>query len=199
MARYVDVNEERLTRLHDGLDLLEMVDRDGMHSLDLYLYGLSKNPQLLDAAREAIADSEELDETDIQLSEIAVAIPLGADTIYALMGSGIRAKREDFAYLGGAGEGVRTMSFAFGHFKPQIALSSFSKMALASSDSWLDDFLRQEGTGQQATITPAVHRNQEATQPAAPVAPAQPQRPAAPTPAMPKQTSLRAFLDDFLD
>ena len=197
MARYVDINEERLSRLHEGLELLEMVDREAMHSLDLYLYGISNNAQLLDAAREAIADSEELEEQDIQLSEIAVAIPLGADTIYALMGSGIRAKREDFAYIGSAGEGVRSMSFAFAHFKPQIALSAFSKLALASSDSWIDDFLRQEGSGQQAKITPAVHRNQEATQPA-PVAPANPQ-PAQPAQAMPKTTSLRAILDDFLD
>ena len=197
MARYVDINEERLSRLHEGLELLETVDREAMHSLDLYLYGISNNPQLLDAAREAIADSEELEEQDVQLTEIAVAIPLGADTIYALMGSGIRAKREDFAYIGGAGEGVRSMSFAFGHFKPQITLSAFSKLALASSDSWIDDFLRQEGSGQQAKITPAVHRNQEATQPA-PVAPANPQ-PAQPAQAMPKTTSLRAILDDFLD
>ena len=44
------------------LELLEQVDREGIRTLDLHLYGISNNPQIVDAAKEAIADSEELAE-----------------------------------------------------------------------------------------------------------------------------------------
>lgn len=198
MPRYIDIDAERLSALHDGLELLEAVDRaeggDAFKSLDLHVYGVTNDPQILDAAREAIADSNDLAEQDVQVSEVAVSIPIGADTIYALLGSGIRLDREDFAYMGTGGEGIRSMSFTFAHYKPTVTLHNFSKLAIASSDSWVDDFLRKEGTGQAATITPNVHRTQEATQPQAPAA----QTP--PPPAQPLEgRKLTSFLDDFLD
>jgi hypothetical protein len=205
MPRYIDVDAKRLSSLHDGLDLLEAVDRseggDALRRLDLCVYGISNDPQVLDAAREAIADSNDLAEEDVQVAEVAVSIPISADTIYALLGSGVRLDREDFAYMGSGGEGIRSMSFTFANYKPTVTLNSFSKLAIASSDSWVDDFLRKEGTGQAATVTPNVHRTQEATQPQAPAQPAPPPQ-AQP---VPKQTSqlngrrLSAFLDDFLD
>lgn len=204
MPRYIDVRPEDLDKLHEGLKLLEMVDRDAVAGLDLYVYGISNNAQIVDAAKEAIADDAELDESDVQLSEVAVAIPLSSDTSYYLNGSGLILRREDFAYLGGGGEGVRTLSFAFAHYHPRVTLSYFSKIALASSDAWLDEFLRKEGTNKPAQITQNVRRDEEATQPAVPAAPA---APPAPQPTgregvaqMPKQTSLDlSFLDTFLD
>lgn len=200
MPRYVEINAERLSHLHEGLELLEQVDREAMKTLDLFLYGISNNPQIVDAAKEAIADSEELAEQDVQLSEVAVAIPLGSDIIYYLDGSGLILRREDFAYMGSGGEGVRTQSFAFSHYHPRVTLSYFSKIALASSDAWLDDFLRKEGSGQAAQVTQNVRRTEEATQPAVPATPEAPAAPQAQQ--MPKQTSLRtlsSLLDEFLD
>jgi hypothetical protein len=206
MPRYIDVQAADLDKLHDGLKLLEMVDLDAVRGLDLYLYGISNNPQIVDAAKEAIADSEELDESDVQLTEVAVAIPLSSDTSYYLNGSGLILRREDFAYLGGGGEGVRTLSFAFSHYHPRVALNYFQKLALASSDAWLDEFLRKEGSNKPAQITPNVRRDEEATQPNVPAAPATPAAPAAPATGregvaqMPKQTSLdQSFFDTFLD
>ena len=67
--------------------------------------------------------------------------------------------------MGGGGEGVRTLSFAFSHYHPRVALNYFQKLALASSDSWLDEFLRKEGTNKPAQITQNVRRDEEATQP----------------------------------
>jgi hypothetical protein len=198
MPRYIDVNADRLSKLHEGLELIESVDRDAFRGLDLFIYGLTNNAQILDAAKEAIAESEEVAEEDVQLAEVAVAIPLSSDMIYYLAGSGLRLQREDFAYLGSGGEGVRSMSFAFAHFKPTVTLSYFSKLSVASSDAWLDDFLRKEGSNKPAQITQNVRRDEEATVPGAPAAPAVP--PA--TPQMPKQTSLRSLsslLDEFLD
>jgi hypothetical protein len=211
MPRYIEIDAKRLEALHAGLDLLEAVDRseggEALRHLDLCVYGISNDPQVLDAAREAIADSNELAEEDVQVGEVAVSIPISADTIYALLGSGIRLDREDFAYMGSGGEGIRSMSFTFANFKPTVTANDFSKLAIASSDSWIDDFLKQHGTGQAAKITPAVHRTQEATQPQNPAqqAPPPPVQAQPAQPGVPKQTSkldgrrLSAFLDDFLD
>src|SRR5271157_1546632 len=201
MPRYIEVDAESLSKLHAGLTLLEQVDRDAMRTLDLFLYGLTNNPEIVDAAKEAIAEDAEVEESDVQLTEVAVAIPMGSDIIYYLDGSGLILRREDFAYMGTGGEGVRQLSFAFAHYKPRVTLSYFTKLALASSDAWLDDFLRKEGSGQAAQVTQNVHRTEEATQPGTPAAPAAPPAPAAPqAPAqqMPKQTSLRA-LANLLD
>jgi len=193
MPRYIDVNPERLSNLHGALELIESVDREAFRNLDLHIYGITNNPQIVDAAKEAIAESADVTEEDVQLSEVAVAIPLSADIIYYLAGSGLNLRREDFAYQGAGGEGIRTMSFAFSHYKPQVTLSYFSKVALASSDAWLDDFLKKEGSGKPATVTQNVRRTEEATQPGTPPATS----PAAPQ--MPKQTSLASLLDKFLD
>jgi len=201
MPRYVEINAERLSHLHEGLELLEQVDRDAMRTLDLFLYGLTNNPQILDAAKEAIAEDAEIAEEDVQLSEVAVAIPVGSDIIYYLDGSGLILRKEDFAYMGSGGEGVRALSFAFAHYKPRVTLNYFTKIALASSDAWLDDFLRKEGSGQAAQVSQNVRRTEEATQPGVPPAPEQPTPQQAQPPAqpMPKQTSLASFLDEFLD
>jgi hypothetical protein len=201
MPRYIDVNPERLSNLHGALELIESVDREAFRNLDLHVYGITNNPQIVDAAKEAIAENADVTEEDVQLSEVAIAIPLSADIIYYLAGSGLNLRREDFAYLGAGGEGIRTMSFTFSHYKPQVTLSYFSKLAVASSDAWLDDFLRKEGTNKPATVTQNVRRTEEATQPGAPAAPAaQGQPAAAPQGQMPKQTSLdQKFLDEFLD
>jgi hypothetical protein len=217
--RYIDVTEEQLHKLHDGLEMLEMLDRDAMEAFDLHLYGITKDPSVLDAAREVIADDAEgeMSEEDVQLSEIAVAIPLGADTVYAFGGSGIKLKNESFAYMESA-QGIRTGYFLSANWRPTVALSQFSQLALASSDSWLDDFFRQYGNKEPAEIKQNVRRSEEATQPGVPApapvppapapeptetaAPAPP--PATPPPAIPKQTSLHGglklvdVLEDFL-
>jgi hypothetical protein len=200
MPRYLEVNAERLSNLHDGLELLEMVDREAVRNIDLHIYGITNNPQIIDAAKEAIAESEELAEEDVQLSEVAVAIPLSADMIYYLTGSGMILRDGEFAYLGSGGEGVRSMSFAFAHYKPRVTLNYFTSLAVASSDAWLDDFLRKEGSGKPAQVTQNVRRTEEATQPGAPAAPPAPPAAApAPTQGVPKQTSLQSVLDAFLD
>jgi hypothetical protein len=204
--RYQDIDETGLNKLHDGLDILESLVRDAVQELDLFLYGLTQSETIVDAAREAIADAADLDESDVQLSEVAVAIPLSSDAIRALIGSGFKARREDFAYTGTGGEGIRTQSFAFSHFKPVLALSEFSQMAIAQSDAWVDDFLKQFGNKQPAEIKQNVKRTEEATQPGVPAAPETQAPPAAPDPDLeiPKVTSLAGglkladILEDFL-
>jgi hypothetical protein len=204
VQRYIEITEENLLNLHDSLELLEMLDRDKMMELDLHVYGITQEPSLIDAAKEAIADGaeNEISEQDVQLTEIAVAIPVSADFLYVLGGSGLKLKREEFAYLGQGGEGIRTLSFAFASFKPTAALSSMSQLALASSDSWLDDYLQQFGNKQPAKIENKVRRTEEATQPNVPATAELPPQPAQQP--LPKQTSLigglklAELLDEFL-
>jgi len=204
MERYLDISEDQALKLREGLELLETLDRDAVTGLDLCLYGLSSDPQILDAAREAIAsDSEdEIAEQDVQIGEVAVAIPISSDTIYALTGSGIRLKDEYFAYAGSGGEGTRRGYFFSASYRPTVTMHSFSHVALASSDSWVDDFLEKVG-GKNVSpteIKKKVQRSEPATQPGVPTpaepqvpvetppaAPAQPAQPAAQTP---KRTSL---------
>jgi hypothetical protein len=213
MERYLDISEDQALKLREGLELLETLDRDAVRGLDLCLYGLSSDPQVLDAAREAIAsDSEdEIAEQDVQIGEVAVAIPISSDTIYALTGSGIKLKDEYFAYAGVGGEGTRRGYFFSANYRPTVTMHSFSHVALASSDSWVDDFLEKTGgKGVSPTeIKKKVQRSEPATQPGTPT-PAEPQTPveappaAAPAPAAtPKQTSLNdstvtRLVEDFL-
>lgn len=199
--RYIEVDARRLEALHDGLDLLEAVDRDTIHGMELCIYGLTQDPSILDAAKESIAEENEIQEGDVELSEVAIAIPISADLLHKITGSGMKLTREEFAYMGSGGEGGRSLSFAFAHYKPNVAASSFTQMAIASSTSWLDQFLTQYGNKQPAQITQAVHRNEEATEPGVPTPTAPPSPAAPPSPGLPKQTSLKLadLLDNFLN
>ncbi len=206
MQRYIDISEDQVLKLREGLELLETLDRDAVKELDLYLYGITNDPQILDAAREAIAEDheEEITEEDVQLTEIAVAIPISADTIYALTGSGIRLDREYFSYVAGEGEGTRRAYLYSASYHPTATLHSFQHIALGESDSWVDDYLEKEGSKQPAEIKKKVQRSQDATRPVPtvqePVAPVQaPPAPAAPA-GTPKRTSLDLgkLVEDFL-
>ena len=146
MQRYVEVTAKQLFELRAGLELLASLDRDAVGDLDLCLYGITTNESILDSAREAVADSEELQEGDVQLSEVAVSIPCSGDNLWALTGSGARLNREEFAYMGTGGEGVRTLTFVFAHYQPRVTLGDFSRLALALSGTakladLLDGFL----------------------------------------------------------
>lgn len=202
MQRYLDINEDQALKLREGLELLETLDRDAVAGLELYIYGLTSDLQVLDAAREAIASDyeEEISEEDVQIGEIAIAIPISSDTIYALTGSGIRLQKEYFAYAGSEGEGTRRSYLYNSNYRPIVTLHSFSHLALAESDSWIDDYLEKTGgKGIAPTeIKRKIQRTEEATQPV-PVL-EKPVTPKAPQPTTPKQTSfnLNRLMEDFL-
>jgi hypothetical protein len=218
VERFIETNEDQMLKLREGLELLETLDRDAIRDLDLFLYVLTSDPSVLDAAKEAIAEDyssaaeegAEITEEDVELGEIAIAIPINSDTIYALTGSGIKLRDEYFAYSGGEGEGVRRAYLYAASYRPVVTMHSFSHMALASSDSWIDDYL--EKTGGHGTvetrIKKKVQRSEDATRPVptleepkTPVAtpPAAPAASAVPA-GTPKQTSLNMekFVEDFL-
>ena len=134
------------------------------------VYGISKDPAILDAAREAIAATyeEDIDESDVEVAEVAVVITLSSDKLYYLTGSGLKLRNEEFAYRGVGGEGIKSDTFTYAHYKPQITIHSFTHLALGESASWLDDFLKRHGTGGEAVVKERVKRTEEATQPGVP-------------------------------
>ena len=186
MQYFIDVTEEQLLQLRGSLELLGMLDRDKIKDLDLYIYGMTNNQGILDAAREAIAEEsydENISEEDVTLTEIAVAIPVYADNIYYLTGSGIRFGNEESFVYTSENEGARSATFASAHFKPHVSLADFEHLSIADSDAWLSDYLSKFGTRGAAQIKQNVQRSEEATQPGVP-APAK--APEAPQPAPPR-------------
>src|SRR5271157_2141071 len=158
MQRYIDITEEQVLKLHDGLELLETLDREAVQELDLCLYGLTVDLQILDAAREAIAANyeEETTEEDVELGEVALVIPINSDTIYALTGSGIKLREGNFAYSGGEGEGVRSDDLGYASYHPTVTMHSFSHMALAFTNSGIDDYLQK--VGGHGTVTTRIKK-----------------------------------------
>ena len=180
---YVDVTADDLKNLRQALVLLERL-RSGGEPLNLYLYGITTDPGVLDAAKEAIAaygDDETVTESDVQLAEIAVEMRLNSDTLYYLNGSGARLQKGDeFTYLGGPGEGAREIGWNWTRRGPTVTLASFTHMAVAEDSGWGDKFLMQYG--QKIPLKIDVKRNQPSTGVA-------PQAQPAPT-QVPKQTSV---------
>jgi len=188
-------------RLKDGLTILErVVDRS---LLDIWIYGITSDPAILDVAKEAIvADTEgselTLDESDIELTEVALALPASSDSLNLLLGSGYPLRDLTFLYQGGEGEGIRDVTFSGSHTTSgTVTIDKLGKRALAESNTYLDEFLRKRGSGTMAQIPKKVQRSEEATV----NAPHVPEPPALQTPQpVAKQTSLNisALVEDFL-
>lgn len=158
---YVDVTVEDLKTLQGALKVLEPLGEP----IELYLYALTQDPGIVDAAKEAIAaysDEEGLSEEDIQLTEVAIEVQLSPDKLYYLVGSGLRLQKGDeFSYMGGQGEGVREIGWNWTRRGPTATVGSFSKMALGRDSGWGDKFLMQYGSKQPMKVE--VKRNAPAT------------------------------------
>ena len=204
--RYVELySKEDLAKLRDGLEIIErVVDREDRPSDKIWLYGLCTDSLILNSAKEAIIDSAEdymnddgattLSENDVELTEIAIAIPVGtSDAIDILYGNGYPLRELSFAYQAGEGEGVRTSSFTEAWKSDRIGIGDLLELSLADTDLDLDDYLKEKGTGSRVQFKkPQVVRNEEATTTPTPAAPAAPPAPVAPVqPGVPKQTSLK--------
>ena len=202
---YFEVGKKELVALMDGLVLIERVSRDNASELSLYLYGVTNDPTLLGEAKAAIIDSAEdywdeegnstLSDEDVSLPEIAIAIPLSADTLYTLLGSGLDNTNLTFAYNTGGGEGARTSYFQ-GPYRGRvrITLQRLSKVALAEEDFRLRDFLAEHGSGQLM----AIQKKTQRTEPAVAPTPAPPNPTAAASTENIKASSIRQVLENFL-
>ena len=212
MARYSEIYiGDELTKLRDGLEVLErFVDSDALKSLDLWLYGVVTDQYILDIAKEAIiANHEEsldeqdteapLDESDVELTEIAIAVPISySSNIDVLYGRGYPLRELEFAYQSGEGEGIRTLGFYNAYTTSgSIKISDMGEKAVAESDMDLDEFLKDKGKGVAVQIKRKVQRNEEATTHAPHVA--EPPKLETPKPVA-KQTSLNTTrLSDIVE
>jgi hypothetical protein len=176
MARYSEVYiGDELTKLRDGLEVLErVVDSETLKDLDLWLYGVVTDPYLLDVAKEAIISNAEefmneegsttLEEGDVELAEIAIAVPINYSShIDILYGRGYPLRELEFAYQS-EGEGVRTLGFYNAYTtSASVKISDMGEKAIAESDSDLDEFLKDKGKGTAMQIKRKVERSEEAT------------------------------------
>lgn len=212
---YFRANEQELRSLMEGLEIIERLSAEKAGELGIFLYGLTSSPGVLAAAKEAIIDLAEdywdeegnptLTEEDVSLSEIAVAIPLSSDALYALLGSGIHIEGLGFAYTSGGGEGIREASFPNTRWmRGRASLKDLSSPALAKDDLSLRDYMARTGKGQPVSISKSVRRTSPA-QPPAPRPPVTGELPPS-TPGdeefyrqMGIKSSLEEVLDGFLD
>ncbi len=141
--RYTTVTKQVLSSFGPTLGVLERINDE---SLDIFLYGLSRDPGLLAKAEDALEYFMDGEGVEVpKLTEVAVCIPLGEDILYYLEGSGLILRDEEFAYLSGS-DAVRTNTLRFSGLQARVAVDAFTEMAIATSDSWIDDFLTKHGT-----------------------------------------------------
>ena len=218
---YFWADEQSLRSLMGGLEIIERLSAEKAGELSIFLYALTSSPGVLAAAKEAIIDSAEdywdeegnptLTEEDVALPEIAVAIPLSSDALYALLGSGIHIEGLGFAYTSGEGEGIREASFLSTRWtRGRASMKDLASPALAKDDLSLRDYMARTGKGQPMSISKSVRRTSPArlspARPAAPRPPAPPGELPSPTPEdqefyrqMGIKSSLEEALDGFLD
>jgi hypothetical protein len=198
---YVETTKEDLIHLMHGLEVLGRISMEIPRSLDVWLFGIIQDDFLLDMAKEAIADAADtgdnltaVSEEDVHLAEIGVSVPISADNINALLGSGIRAQEISFVYTVES-EGVREESFKNARVSGgKITLKDLKSIALADTDSDLYEYFTKESKAEPVQIDEKVRRTEKAEETLPAAAPNQTsapaQAPATPAaPAMPKQTS----------
>jgi len=148
---FTDVTDQTLREARPGIELVEEVLLDS--EFPIYLYGLTTKDTVLLAAGASLG----MDDAGGGLAEVGIAFPCRKEALSQLYGSGFILTDQDFAYLLGS-DGVRTTQFS-GQRPPKITAMDFTRMALADSDAWLDEFLAQYGKSTPVAAT--VSRGQE--------------------------------------
>jgi hypothetical protein len=176
---YIETDPDALKTLMKGLEILDRINPEISRKLDnVCLYGVTDDPAVLDAAKSSIAhDSEEdwdesanslISEEDVQLSEIGISVEISTDIIYALLGSGLKLSdiMISFVYKTDKSEEIRSGTlFPSDGLSVKLNVKGLSTIALADSDSYLDDFFRKSAHGVPGHIEHKVRRDSE---PAAP-------------------------------
>lgn len=201
---FVTITADDLNKLREALEIISRLDNHGERAITLTLYGLTSDPQVIAAVKDAVAQDAEIQEEDVKIAgEVAVAIEMSGDILYYLTGSGLKLDTEEVAFTKGGGNGIDTIQMTWSSVKAKVNVSSFSTMAI-SRDSWdANTFLRQYGNKAQApaatpaappsTDTDPVRRYQEDKKNEKPAAPGSPD--------IPKVTSSvdPRLVEEFLD
>jgi hypothetical protein len=133
--RFYGCSKDDLDSLQPALTILgQIYDKDDFFP---FLFALINQGEVFDVAKEAITDHWEGEEGLEAPTAVAVAIPLSADTLHYLLGSGLYLDGEEFAYLT-PGEGSRTGEIPS---RARIYMNQITTMAIATDTTWLGDFL----------------------------------------------------------
>ena len=133
---YIDVSKEQVEDLRPAIDLLVQLWGEDLDKGAIYLYGMVDSSSPVIAGMNASINAK-------GITYGVVAIALNSDSLYFLTGSGYAMKHETFAYV--ENQEIRTGTFTEAQGADTVVtLSSFTKMAVASSDSWMDRFLKLE-------------------------------------------------------
>lgn len=161
---YLIVNEDQLTTLQQGLEIIAGVSRDLLPS-SLYLYGILRpDSPILEYVEESVWEANyagEVKSESLDINTAVVAIRLSEDILRILLGRGLKCEDEDFVYS--IEKEVRTGTFLHGVRKPTISLGHFSKIALADDSYWLSDFFQREAVAQESAA-PGIIRTEPVAQ-----------------------------------
>lgn len=195
--RYVTVTAQELGHLREGLQVIESLNEYAEPTVEIYFYGLTDNSSLLDAVKEAVSyySEEEIDEADVVVTEAVFIFRVSSDVLYYLTGSGLTLRDAEVVYIGGAGEGPRTVSISTKYGGVSATVGEFKTMALSRDEFGGEDFLTQYGTSARgAKPQEVVPRTAPATEEAKPEA-----TPGREAVAPQKKSSLSSFdLDSWL-
>lgn len=132
---YINVSKEQIEGLRPAIDLLVQLWGEDLDKGSLYIYGLIDERSPLIATLQAAVSGG-------KVTYGVVAIPVNSDSLYFITGSGYTLKAEEFAYVDG-GE-IRTAKLSATRDDAVATLASFSKMAVSSSNTWMDRFIKLE-------------------------------------------------------
>jgi hypothetical protein len=124
--RFYGVSKEELDSLQTALGILGRIYEEDAFSP--FLYVLVEDGEVLEAVAEGVGKRP---------TSVAVAIPVGEDTLHFLLGSGIYLEEEDAAYTT-PGEGSRLVELGS---KARLYFNEITAMALSSDSTWLGEFL----------------------------------------------------------
>ena len=132
---YINVSSEQIEDLRPAIDLLVQLWGEDLDKGALYLYGMVDGNSPIVPSMEASAEAN-------NITYGVVAIPVNSDSLYFLTGSGYSLKHEAFVYVSN-GE-IRSGNFGDAQTESVVTLSSFTKLAISSSNTFLDRFLKLE-------------------------------------------------------
>jgi hypothetical protein len=132
---YINVSAQQVEDLRPAVDLFVQLWGEDLDKGAIYLYGMVDETSPVIPAMEFSSGSD-------QVTYGVVAIPLNSDTLYFLTGSGYSLKREDFVYV--EDSEIRSANFGDSKSETVVTLASFTKLAISSSGTFMDRFLKLE-------------------------------------------------------
>lgn len=156
--RFYGISKEFLNTMKDAIPAFLSVYDD--EDFTPFLYCLVTQGDVLAAVGETLAGGGTEPQPPVGVSAVAVAVPLGEDTLHFLTGSGINLDGEEVAYMT-PDEGSRVDELGR---RAKLYLSEVTQMALASDATWIGEFLEaQSPEAVEPAKKPPIQRTEPAT------------------------------------